>query len=341
MNSYIILQDGVSMSIDMKPYNVDRSHPNYDKIVDALKSNDWISVEELVNIAKSIVKFCGDKLSVDTDNGIVSYAGEQLHNSLTDRILTMMREGFDITPLVNFLENLMQNPSKRAVDELYGFLEHGKMPITPDGHFLAYKRVRDDYKSVHDGKTDNSVGNVVEMPRNKVDDNKDVTCSYGLHFCSHGYLKSFSGAKVVVLKVNPRDVVSIPTDYNNTKGRACRYEVVGELTSEQVDLALSNGVWNESVVEDYDNEDADRELGEAVSQSYLDGYERGRKEGRDGTPQGSAVVVMGYVDNTEEYIEGFYRGYADGKGHKAKADLYVADEDNSDFDAPTDEDTWN
>ena len=33
----------------------------------------------------------------------------------------------------------------------------------------------------------------------------------------------------MILKINPADVVSIPTDYNASKGRACRYEVIGEL----------------------------------------------------------------------------------------------------------------
>jgi hypothetical protein len=33
----------------------------------------------------------------------------------------------------------------------------------------------------------------------------------------------------MIVKVNPRDVVSIPSDYNDSKGRTCRYEVVGEL----------------------------------------------------------------------------------------------------------------
>jgi hypothetical protein len=32
----------------------------------------------------------------------------------------------------------------------------------------------------------------------------------------------------MILKINPKDVVSIPADYNNTKGRCCRYEVVAE-----------------------------------------------------------------------------------------------------------------
>ena len=33
----------------------------------------------------------------------------------------------------------------------------------------------------------------------------------------------------MILKINPRDVVSIPTDYNDSKGRCCRYEVIGEV----------------------------------------------------------------------------------------------------------------
>ena len=69
------------------------------------------------------------------------------------------------------------------------------------------------------------------MPRNAVDEDKERTCSYGLHFCSIQYLPSFSdsdGGKTMIVKINPKDVVAIPADYNNTKGRTCRYEVVAE-----------------------------------------------------------------------------------------------------------------
>ena len=145
------------------------------------------------------------------------------------RLIQMYQEGFSIEPMINFMENLMQNPSKRAVTELYGFLEKGALPITPDGSFLAYKKVREDYKDCHTGSMDNSVGQIVEMERNQVDDDKDRTCSTGLHFCSQSYLNHFGGDRTVILKINPRDVVSIPSDYNDAKGRACRYEVIGEL----------------------------------------------------------------------------------------------------------------
>lgn len=336
MNSFIILQDGVSMSIGMKPYSIDSSHPNYAKIVDALKENDFELVEQLVCIAKSLVKFCGDKIAVDVDNGVLSFDGEEIHNTLTSRILTMMREGFDVQPLVKFLENLMKNPSKRAVDELYGFLEYGKMPITPDGHFLAYKRVGADYKSVHDGKTDNSIGAIVEMSRNKVNDDSQQTCSYGLHFCSHEYLKSFSGEKVVVLKVNPADVVSIPVDYNNTKGRACRYEVVGELTPDEVQTALSNNLWDESVVSDYDDRDDDDNADDeedfdvnaasapatyTETSEYIQGYNGGYSDGRDK----DIFSVVDADDVESNWEEGYVLGYKDGRGHKAKRKFIAVD----------------
>jgi ribosome modulation factor len=143
----------------------------------------------------------------------------------------MLQDGFTVEPLVNFMHNLMKNPSKRSVDELYGFLEKNNLPLTPDGHFLAYKKVRRDFKDIHSGTMDNSPGTVVEMERNMVDDNKDQTCSTGLHFCGLSYLDHFGGndSRVVIVKIDPADVVSIPSDYNGAKGRACRYEVIGEM----------------------------------------------------------------------------------------------------------------
>ena len=95
---------------------------------------------------------------------------------------------------------------------------------------MAYKAVRSDFKDIHSGTFDNSVGQTVSMPRNAVDDDKNRTCSAGLHFCSFEYLPHFAHANghVVLVKINPRDVVAIPADYNDTKGRTCRYEVTGE-----------------------------------------------------------------------------------------------------------------
>jgi len=312
-----VFVDGISKTID-------DTHPNFTLVRECLRAGKFDSIGELFTLITAVNTFCRGMIEIDPDSEIVRYRGEEVHGSLTDRILSMMREGFEVDPLLNFLENLMDNPSKRAVDELYSFLEYGKMPITPDGHFLAYKRVRDDYKSVHDGKTDNSIGTIVEMPRNKVDEDSSRTCSDGLHFCSHEYLKSFSGEKVVVLKINPRDVVAIPRDYNDTKGRACRYEVVGELSPDEVERALSTSIWSAPVVADYDpsqydNDDDfdydqmsdDRDETPVDVDLYKEGYLIGYRNGRQRVPEAD-------IAPEEEWNEGYRAGYEDGRAHKRK-----------------------
>jgi len=157
-----------------------------------------------------------------------------------------------------FLRNLEQNPSRTAVQELYDFLESGQMPITDDGCFLAYKKVRRDYTDIFTGKFDNSVGAKPEMPRNRVDDNRENTCSRGLHFCSLAYLPHFgagTGNRVMIVKVNPADVVSIPKDYNFTKGRACTYEVVDEHTGPQDQEWFARAVYEFEFNEEEDDVD--------------------------------------------------------------------------------------
>lgn len=220
----------LTVIIESEQFTLNReTHPNFDKVIDAIRSNDSERARQLIDITAAVANYANGFLEVK--NGDVYWDGKPFHNSLTDRLMEMLKQEIPVEPLVEFLHNLKLNPSKRAVDELYGFLEKNTLPITPDGHFLAYKKVRDDYKDIYSGTMDNSVGKVVEMARNEVDEDKDRTCSSGLHFCSLAYLPHFGygpGNRVVIVKINPRDVVSIPADYNNAKGRCCRYEVVGE-----------------------------------------------------------------------------------------------------------------
>lgn len=69
--------------------------------------------------------------------------------------------------------------------------------------------------------------------------NRSVGCGHGLHVGAFDYAKSYGGIdldddeggngnKLMICKVNPRDVVSVPTDSRFQKLRCCRYEVVSE-----------------------------------------------------------------------------------------------------------------
>ena len=229
--------DSLTLVYNGKTFVVHCEHPNYNNIVEAIKNKEYSKIETLVNLSKAVEHF-GEGLLLVKD-GIVSYDGKVLHGCIVDTILGLIKDGFSVTPIINFLANLNLNPSYRAVNELYDFLEYGKLPITEDGCFLTYKKIRSDWKDIHSGTFDNSIGAICEMPRNKVDEDSSRTCSAGLHVCSYEYTKHFGDAssRLVLCKVNPRDVVSIPKDYNNTKMRCCRYEVVAEVTDKSDVLA--------------------------------------------------------------------------------------------------------
>lgn len=226
----IITENNITVVVDNKPVTVNSSHMNYNKIRNLFKSPDSTVEDflELQDIPQTIHTSTAGKISIGEDM-TVRYGDTVMHNALTRRMISMLQEGYDISSLVAFMENLMMNPSKTAVDELYEFLEKNNLPITPEGHFLAYKRVTDDFKDCHTKTFDNSVGKVLEVPRNQVDDNRDHECSYGLHFCSLEYLPHFGSGSgmIVIVKINPKDVVAFPRDYNFSKGRTARYEVVG------------------------------------------------------------------------------------------------------------------
>jgi hypothetical protein len=158
-------------------------------------------------------------------------------------------------PIFKFITKLNLNPSSRAVNELYAFLEHKFLPITNNGNFLAYKALRSNYTDVHSGKFDNSVGNVLEMPRNKVDDNKENGCSYGFHAGTLEYARGFRpmDGKLVLVEINPADVVSIPLDCECQKLRTCKYMVVQEY-----EVPLEDLTYESRYTTDYDD-DVDRE----------------------------------------------------------------------------------
>jgi hypothetical protein len=295
---FLIQGNNIVVVIDNKPHTINKTHITYQKVVDAIKAGDWEAVKDAIEPKKIVLNYGKGNVSIQGET--LFWKGKELHTTLAVKMIDMLREGFPIEPMVMFMDNLYQNPSKRAVDELYGFLEKGNLPITPDGHFLAYKKVREDYKDCHTGTMDNSVGQIVEMERYNVDDNKDNTCSTGLHFCSKDYLNSFGGARTVIVKINPRDVVSIPSDYNQTKGRACRYEVVGEIDADKVDQAFTRPVQSNATRSApqgdtpfkhgyhdgfYNKAYGDNEYWGKQADNYSEGYTKGEIDRQDGNPE--------------------------------------------------------
>lgn len=295
---FIIQGTNLTVVIDGNPHTISGTHVTFEKVVEAIKAGDWDKVKDIIEPKKVVLNYGMGNVSIQGET--LYWKGKPWHNAMATRMIQMLTDGFPIDPMVKFMENLMMNPSNRSVQELYGFLEKNNLPITPDGYFLAYKKVRSDYKDVHSGTFDNSPGQVVEMPRNEVDDVASRTCSHGLHFCSKEYLQHFNGDRIVIVKINPRDVVSIPTDYNDSKGRCCRYEVISELGVSIDDAFVkpvqSDAGWIEPVVKQpklgktefyrgYSDGFYGYEEQEFKTEAYYEGYNKGWRDSDDDMPE--------------------------------------------------------
>lgn len=256
---FMWVDGNLTLVLNNRTYQVLPDHINYKMIIEALPTATADELLDIVDVEKAVATF-SDGL-VEIKNGQVTYEGEVVHGSISKRILEFMSKGLPFQPLVNFLNNLMENPSMQSQKELYDFLEHEHLPITEDGHFLAYKAVRSDYKDKYRGTFDNSVGKICKMQRAKVDDDRARGCSDGLHAGALNYVAGYgsveSGDRIVIVKINPRDVVSVPSDCNCEKLRTCQYEVVGEYQGELL-KPLYSANFSEDEYADYeDDEDYD------------------------------------------------------------------------------------
>lgn len=222
----------VSITEGRTVWNTTNKNKHFDAIVQALKESRFDDAIKLISIKEAVKAFV--KGNVRIEGGRLVYQGIELRSGLIDRIITSMENGEDFEFYLPFLENLLENPSEKAVQRLFDFLVANDIKITEDGHFITWKVVNSDYTDCRTGTFDNSPGKPVKMPRSRVNDDDEVTCSSGLHVCSRSYIGHFgnSSCKVVSCKVNPRDVVSIPVDYGDAKMRVCYYEVLEDVTEQ-------------------------------------------------------------------------------------------------------------
>ena len=242
--NYIINSTAIVFFFDNKPVKVEKTAPEYTRILSAFDLPSG-QQEEVINaiLNERVGEYEKDGFTISPDS--VSYDGETLPDILADKVRAIAAEGLPVKLFANFWENLNNNPSASSVRELYDFLAYKELPITEDGFFIAYKGVASNGLSVHgntktkvlqgivddNGKIQNNVGDTIEVKRWDVDDNRDNGCSFGLHVGSMDYATTW-GEKTLVVKVNPADVVSVPTDCGCQKCRVSKYEIIDSYENE-------------------------------------------------------------------------------------------------------------
>jgi hypothetical protein len=283
---YIINNTGIVFFHASKPIKIEKSSPQYLRVLKAFdlpKSEQESAVLEILQQASGFFESDGFKITPEE----VFYNGETMPRALADKIRSIVEEGLPISLFAKFWDNLQQNPSANSVRELYDFLAYKELPITEDGCFLAYKGLSKTGWSISgnketkilkgkvdaSGRIHNAVGEEIEVRRWDVDDNRQNHCSYGLHVGSLDYAEDFSQGMVVVVKINPKDVVSVPEDYNCQKCRVSAYKVIS-IFSEEIESSVCDEDGNEMYSEEYvEYTEFENLLNNFIDQKIGEGYE--------------------------------------------------------------------
>jgi hypothetical protein len=255
MIPYILTDNSLTVVIEGKAHTMANTHPAFLQAQEALKDENWDKLKNMFDVSKAVGEYFDKEAHIEVKDGAVYYDGEIIHNLVVDKILDFMRKNLPYQPLVKFLGKLLENPSHRAVDELYSFLEHKNMPLTPEGNFLAYKGVKSDFTDFWTGKCDNSVGNVLEMKRGGVNDDARHGCAAGFHAGSYDFAKGYAsgGGHLLVVEIDPSEVVAV-------------YETID---APPLDEAL---------YESYDEGEADEVGRDDYNEGWFAGYQKAKQD---------------------------------------------------------------
>ena len=254
-----------------QPFQFDHTHPEYQGLTESVMVGDE---DEFVNLySTGTVIEDWSEGNFEFRDGFLYYEDEQVASQPTERIINMLKNGWDHKPMLAYLDRLYQNVSNRAVQESYNWCSHKGLPITDDGMLIGYKGVsiysgedrkdksgrtltKGDYVDRYTGTSfRNNVGDECSMNRRKVSDNCNEGCASGLHVGTYEYAEGWASSTGVVLlvKFDPSDIVSVPTDCQFSKMRVSKYTVVS-VAREQLEEDVYREDEYDDEYDEYDDE---------------------------------------------------------------------------------------
>jgi hypothetical protein len=254
------------------------THPKYQEILDALAAGaSDEEIDQLLHPERGVAeKLVNIMPGFSYDGNLLTYNGRIVDGLPAKQVLRLMRDeshtGSDVRAVANFVVKLLDNPSHDVYENLMKWAQDRNLTFAPDGDLIAYKGVNlaEDgvYYSCHSSKRPNmvsvngklqdagpvanTVGAVIEMDRRLVDDDNSNGCSQGLHAGTYDYARGYGNGALLKVAINPRDVVSVPSDSSFQKLRVCRYRVMETTTYEIPDLVYYGSDYNCNECDDPD-----------------------------------------------------------------------------------------
>jgi len=227
-----------------QPHQFDHTHPEYNGLCECVMAGDADEFVDLINTGTVIENWSEGNFAFR--DGFLYYEDEQVASQPTERIINMIKNSWDYKPMLAYLDRLYQNVSNRAVQESYNWCSHKGLPISDDGMLIGYKGVslysgedrfdklgrplaEGDHVDKYTGTSfRNNIGDECSMNRRGVSDNCNDGCASGLHVGTYEYAENWAGTNgvVILVKFDPSDIVSVPTDCGYSKMRVSKYTVV-------------------------------------------------------------------------------------------------------------------
>jgi hypothetical protein len=215
-----------------------------DATIEAIKAGDWqaaiASLTPIARIKQAALSY-GDCSVVGQS---VLFKGRQINNGSSQRILDLIDAGLPIDSELRCLASLMRHDDSRVIESFESFLDRWQVPRVSDGRIVLCKGVAADFKDLHSGTVDWSVGGTVSMPWDSVDRDPSNTCSTGLHAAPYQGAKSYlqGASRLIELYIWPEHIAALPIDYtHNGKVRVVQAyvarEVPRDIAAKYYDLA--------------------------------------------------------------------------------------------------------
>lgn len=273
MQFNLVRRDGsanITVVVDGEMFVADDQHPLFDEIVEAAVDGDE-SVVDLFDTSRraaAVLENLSDRVQVANSRVYVDQT--EVEDVFADLLIDLLDDGDDANyqPYVNFLEKVYSNTSEGIRENLSRWLKAEQFTILANGNILGYRGLNANYTSKHagpgivngvsvNGHLDNSVGNVVELPANLVEENAAVGCASGLHVGTFEYASGWSQGKLVAVEVDPRHVRSVPYECDSQKMRVSKYKVL-----DTIDAKVEGFVsFDYDDADDYDEYDDSDEYG--------------------------------------------------------------------------------
>ena len=203
-------------------------------IIKEIMDNAQPTAYHTPSVSTTVVAIKGDDLVTGVEN---------ITSHIKHATETNDRKG--VEAFLNRMASLTKK-RKHSAKDLMTFLQKANIQFADDGSIIALKNVlyhgrdKDQFVDIHSKKVVQRVGDFVCMDEDKVDPDRNTSCSVGLHIASQSYLKSFKGEATLVVKFAPEDAIAVPINEVN-KMRISGYHIIDVLPND-----VSNAICSHS-----------------------------------------------------------------------------------------------